>query len=117
MGAVLDHKAVLHIPRQYWDGAQLRDLDLQKVLPALTELLETIGISGWHETEAYGHFKGRRYPELQITVFDTDPMAVEQVFRQWIEDAHPQLRQEAYAWEMDGKLVLVPSADLRPSRA
>ncbi len=116
MEKVLDHKAVLHIPRQYWDGEKLRDLDLQTVLPILTQQLEAIGISGWYETEAWGHFSGRRYPELQITVFDAELVALEQVFYRWVRLAHSQLRQEVYAWEMDGKLVLVPSVDFGPKK-
>lgn len=117
MVQVLRHRAVLHIPRQYWDGAQLHDADLQAVLPDLTRLLEAVGVTGWYETEAFGNFQGRRYPELQITVFVEEPVGLEQVFRQWLEREHSTLRQEVYAWEMDGELVLLPSADFKPKRA
>ena len=117
MGQVIGHRAVLHIPRQYWDGAQLHDADLQAVLPDLTRRLEAIGVTGWYETEAFGNFQGRRYPELQITVFVEAPASLEQVFRQWIGWAHSALRQEVYAWEMDGALVLLPAAELIPKRA
>ena len=105
------HKAVLHIPQQAWVDGELVDLDLTEALEKLSENLEAAGITSYYETQATGHYKGRSYPEMLLTIFGTAETSVAvNVFMLWYGANRDTLRQEAFAYELDGELFVYQSS-------
>ena len=100
------HKLVFHIPQKTWIEGELLDIyGLEKAEEKLFAMLYEGGVTSFYLTEATGYYNGRHYPETLLTVFG-DTLSVSKVFEHWCEAHQSILRQEAYAYELDGKLIV-----------
>lgn len=104
---ILRHRAVLHIPQQAWDGERLVDLDLTGEKEELLAELTAAGVESLFQTEAVGYYKGRRYPESLLTIYgEAETTAAASIFSAWNKRHRETLRQEAFAYELDGELFV-----------
>lgn len=102
----LEHQLVLHIPTRKYVKDRFVEVDGDQFVKTM---LEGLGATSYYVTKALGSYKGRVYPEKLVTIF-LKAAAAERVdywFKHAIVKCHLNLRQEAYAYELDGKLKVV----------
>lgn len=93
------HKLVFHIPCcTYKDGA-LQPAPWQQVIDDFAKVLYEY-TDGFCVVDAVGYYKGRSYAEKLLTVY-CDMAVVADFLR-----IAAVLEQEAYAYEIDGRLVI-----------
>ncbi|MBQ2654606.1 MAG: hypothetical protein IJF83_13720 [Methanobrevibacter sp.] len=72
----------------------------------LTASLEDGGFVSFYVTKVEGHYKTRKYDELLITIFaDGDDSPVE-IFRHWFLKNNGALCQEAFAYELNSRMIV-----------
>lgn len=102
-------KLVLHIPRFAWENDRLVDIDYPQLKKRVFGRLITLGITGWYTTDSVGYYKGRGYDQELLTVFcaESEADAVIGAFREAFFETRDTMRQEAFAYERDGALIVV----------
>lgn len=102
----LEHKLVLHVPTQKYVNDKLVAIEYKGFIDFIIKGLE---VTGFYITPALGSYKGRVYPEKLVTAFVNNEMLnqVDYYFRHAVVKFHLNMRQEAYAYELDGKLHVV----------
>ena len=115
-----EHKLVFHVPLMYSVGNRLEEIKTPEIVQNLIQKLFDAGYDSFYVQDADGYYTrrenfGRQYPEKLITLFtgqsgmpdDTKERLTQdaiQIFQQWIRKHDDELRQEEYAYELDGKL-------------
>ena len=107
-----DHRLVMHVPLKAWDGGAMNDLDWRDPVDDLLRRISGAGASGCYSVRAEGHYMGRSYPELLIVACCRDGQAMAGTVWSWARDHAGDLRQEAYACELDGGLLVRAADDL-----
>lgn len=100
-------KLVFHIPCKAWDNG-LIDVDYNTFKQILLENLSAIGLVNSYTVSATGHYKGREYDELLLTVFCENQYkdkAIE-IFRQAFHKHNDFMQQEAFAYEHNDTLTV-----------
>lgn len=93
------HKLVFHIPcYMYKDGA-LQPAPWQQVIDDFAKVLYE-HTDGFFVTDAIGYYKGRTYAEKLLTAYCDAKVAADFLHIARI------LEQEAYAYEIDGRLII-----------
>lgn len=103
----LPHKLVFHIPQKALVHGVALEIPFSELFPNLVTALYAAGLSGFYVVDGVGFYKGRTYPEKLVTVFCGDTMeAVESAYQDWFQRFNDVLQQEAFAYEVDGELVI-----------
>lgn len=103
---IFKDKIVFHIPQKTWIEGEMLDIyGLEEAEEKLFAMLCDGGVTSFYLTEATGYYNGRHYPETLLTVFGNTHYA-SKAFEHWCEAYQSILRQETYAYELDGKLVV-----------
>ena len=109
MPLTLTEKFTLHIPHSAFVNQKLLPIAHEAIEQALYDRFTMAGFSSWYTQPAFGYYKGRQYAETLVTLFCTPEQAktVETIFRETITACKAQLQQESYAYERNGKLVII----------
>ena len=102
----LDCRYVLHIPLSRWENGKIMPLDMDEPISELMELLEDKGFDSFYVTKVEGHYKSRKYDELLVTIFADDDDSPIAIFRQWFSKNNGKLRQEAFAYEFNNRMIV-----------
>lgn len=100
-------KLTLHVPCVTRDNGLIK-VDYKSFKKRLLEELEAAGVTSFYTQAATGYYKGAEYDEVLWTVF-CDPErkdTIIDVFCRTFRESNSFLRQEAFAYECDGKLVV-----------
>lgn len=98
----LDKKYVFHIPLyKYLDG-ELVPIEMDDILD---ELISLLGFKSLYLTKVKSVFKKRIYDEILLTIFTTDGFP-EEIFEKWFRQNNDVLCQEAFAYELDSKMIV-----------
>lgn len=100
-------KLTFHIPCAAWSNG-LIEINYKAFKQYLLEGLAAIGLTSLYSVQAKGYYKGREYDEILLTVFckEQDCDAAAEVFRQTFRVHNDLMRQEAFAYECNGVLVV-----------
>ena len=93
------HKFIFHIPCCKYQNGTLTPAPWQQVVEEFSLALYKY-TDGFYITDAIGCYKGRSYPEKLVTAYCDAAVVTD-----FLRIAHI-LQQEAYAYEMDGELVV-----------
>lgn len=101
-------KLTLHIPLYSWNG-ELTPIDAESFKEKLIARFKVIGIDSFYFTSATGYYKGRGYNEALLTVFCEKDKAerVVEIFKQVYNENNHIMKQESFAYEMNGVLYVV----------
>lgn len=104
-----DHKLSFHIPHVAFIDGRFIDVPYDEFEDAFGMKLVEAGIDAWHITASVGIYKGRKYEQDILSVFcEADDKAnVINAFIATIKAHHIMMRQEAYAYEHNGRLQLI----------
>ncbi len=100
------HKVSLHVPHYAWDG-RLKPINYKWFKYELVGALSDIGIDSCFSVAADGYYKGRGFEEEIITVFCNNAEEVVKVMTETFKACNRVLHQEAFAYELDGRLYVV----------
>ena len=101
----LTNKISFHIPGFKYIEGKMLNIYLDDFKAALYSELEKVGIEAFYAEKAVGYYKGREYPQEIITVF----FANEDVlgcFARTVYSMRESLKQEAYAYELNGTMYV-----------
>ena len=103
-----NHKLSFHIPHVAWVGNGYQQVPFVLFGGLLANKLEKIGIDGYHIIVADGGYKGRKFSQDIFTVFcDYDHQkAIIDAYKQVCSAMKAEMKQEQYAYEHDGVLVV-----------
>lgn len=102
----LDCKYVLHIPLCRWENDRLRSLDVDEQINDLINQLEVNGFDSFYITKVESYYKSRKYDELLITIFAGTEESPQEIFKDWFSKNNDVLGQEAFAYELNNKLII-----------
>ena len=102
----LDCRYVLHIPLSRWENDTLIALDVDDMLGELVNLLEDEGFDSFYLTKVASYYKSRRFDEVTLTIFATSGDAPHEIFKRWFLDHNDVLGQEAFAYEIENRMVI-----------
>lgn len=102
----LEHKLVLHVPTKKLAENELVDVDYKKFIEAI---IKGLAVAGCTFTQVTGYYKRRVYPEMLVTIFLNNEQLsrVDYWFRHAMVKCHLEMQQEAYAYELDGKMHIL----------
>ena len=100
---VLDKKYVFHIPLFKFEEGKLIELEIEDTLE---DLIDSFGSQGLYVSMVKSHYGKRIYDELLVTLFTSSDDNPEEVFKRWFMANNCILRQEAFAYELDGKMYI-----------
>lgn len=104
---IFEHKIILHIPQQAFVNGKLIDLNLTEKIANLIEKIISAGVASFYQTQVTGFYKGRSYPQLLLTMYGgAEIFRSAEIFYKWNEENKNALQQEAFAYELDGKLFV-----------
>lgn len=108
MDATYNQKLTLHIPHLAFTGGKLEEIDHEALKRRIFLHLRIYGVESWYTTPSTGYYKERVYPQDLLTVFcdDIAKDTIVDIFRRSFLET--QLQQEAFAYECNGTLVVVP---------
>jgi len=98
----LDKKYVFHIPLYKYAGGELISIEIDDLLD---DLIEKLGFESLYMTKVKSVYRKRVYDEILITIF-TSKGSPEEVFEKWFRYNNENLGQEAFAYELDGKMYV-----------
>ena len=98
-----DRKYVFHVPIFKFEDGVLIELDIDEMLD---ELIEELDARSLYISKVKSVYRKRIYDELLITLFTTSDEHPEEVFERWFRKNNDRLAQEAFAFEMDGKMYI-----------
>lgn len=88
------------------DG-KLQDIDINAPLEDLLFHLAEAGITSLYQTQATGHYQGRSYPQILLTAFGGPEIRLaEKIFIKWNQTYKDTLKQEAFAYEVNGNMFV-----------
>ena len=96
----IKRKYVFHIPLEKFIDGKLVEIEIEEILD---ELIEKLGDS-FYMTRVKSCYKSRFFDELLITVFSQSQL--EEIFKEWFIRNNTILMQEAFAFEVDGKMII-----------
>ena len=98
----LDKKYVFHIPLYKYSDGKLIAIEMEGMMD---DLIDELGFESLYMTKVKSLYKKRMYDEILVTVFTSDE-APEVIFENWFRNNNGVLCQEAFAYELDGKMVV-----------
>ena len=102
----LDCRYVLHIPLSKWENGKIKSLMVDDVIAELISLLEAEGFDSFYVTKVESYYKSRKYDELLVTIFAGDGDGPCEIFRRWFLAHNDVLRQEAFAFEINNRMII-----------
>ena len=102
----LDGRYVLHIPLSKYENDEIIRLDMDDLIDELILNLEVQGFDSFYLTKVKSYYKSRSYDELLITIFAGDSDSPREIFRGWFFKHNDILCQEAFAYELDNRLIV-----------
>ena len=107
----LDKKYVFHIPLSKYVNGDVIPIETEAIIDDLIEDFNRKGYENLYLVKAKGYYKSRSYDEVLITIFTSKSSkdghaAPDEIFRNWFERNGNVLRQEALAYECNGKLFI-----------
>ena len=99
----LDRKYVFHVPIFKFEDGMLIELEIEDILD---ELIEELDARSLYISKVKSVYRKRIYDELLITLFTTSDGHPEEVFERWFRANNDILAQEAFAFEMDGRMFI-----------
>ena len=106
----LINRISFHIPGFKYIEGKMLNIYLDDFKAALNKELEKVGIEAFYVVKAVGYYKGREYPQEIITVF-FDKEDVLGCFARTVYSMRDSLKQEAYAYELNGKMHVYDAED------
>lgn len=106
----LVNKISFHIPGfKYVDGKML-NIYIDDFKEALAKELACISVEAFFSEKAIGYYKGREYPQEIITVFYNDEDVLG-CFIKVVFKMREALRQEAFAYELNGTMYVYDAVE------
>ena len=102
----LTEKYVLHIPLSKCEDDMVVDLNMDEILEDLISQLDMKGFDSFYITKVQSHYKSRIFDEVLITIFTDSGRDLVGLFRNWFLKNNNVLRQEAFAYERNNRLVI-----------
>ena len=102
----LDCRYVLHIPLSKWENGEVVSLDVDGEIEELISHLEVQGFDGFYVTRVKSYYKSRRYDELLVTIFAGNGEGPCEIFREWFLRHNDVLCQEAFAVEINNRMII-----------
>lgn len=99
----LDRKYVFHVPLFKFEDGELIELEICEVLDDLFEELDAHSL---YISKVKSRYAKRSYDELLITLFTNSDEHPEEVFERWFRSNNGILAQEAFAFELDGRMYV-----------
>lgn len=106
----LSNKISFHIPGFKYVEGKMLNIYLDDFKAALYDELQKVGIEAFYAEKAMGYYKGREYPQEIITVF-FDKEDVLGCFVRTVYSMRESLKQEAYAYELNGQMHIYNAED------
>ena len=101
----LTNKISFHIPGFKYIEGKMLNIYQDDFKAALNKELEKVGIEAFYAEKAVGYYKGREYPQEIITVFFNKEDVLD-CFARTVYSMRDSLKQEAYAYELNGKMYV-----------
>ena len=106
----LSNKISFHIPGFKYVEGKMLNIYLDDFKAALYDELQKVGIEAFYAEKAMGYYKGREYPQEIITVF-FEKEDVLGCFVRTVYSMRESLKQEAYAYELNGQMQIYDAED------
>ncbi len=102
----LECRFVLHIPLSRWEKGEVVGIDVDDEIGDLIDCLESGGFDSFYITRVESRYRSRTYDELLITIFAGEDDGPCEIFRKWFCRHNRILGQEAFAFELNNRLVI-----------
>lgn len=99
-------KYVLHIPLSKCEDNVVMDLNIDGIMEELIGQLDRNGFDSFYIAKVQSHYKSRIFDEVLITIFTDSSRELIGLFRNWFLKNNDVLRQEAFAYERNSRMVI-----------
>ena len=106
----LSNKISFHIPGFKYVEGKMLNIYLDDFKAALNKELEKVGIEAFYAEKSVDYYKGRAYGQEIITVF-FEKEDVLGCFVRTVYSMRESLKQEAYAYELNGQMRIYDAED------